>query len=185
MNFVYQSPPVRVVFGRGTLAQVGDEMVKLGKSKVLIITTSNQKDQGKDMAEVISSTKSEMGPLEAILFSGAVMHTPVAVTDEAIKVVEAEKIDCLIAVGGGSSIGLSKAITYRTGIIQIAVPTTYAGSEATPILGQTIGKEKKTLKDSKVQPQVILYDVDLTLTLPKHLILTSGMNAIAHAVEAL
>jgi maleylacetate reductase len=178
--FVYQASPVRVVFGRGTLAQIGEEVLKSGKQKALVLTTKEQGADGQRVVEQINATKAK-----ATLFAGAVMHTPVSVTEEAMKVVEQNGIDCLIALGGGSSIGLSKAIAYRTNLTQIAIPTTYAGSEATPILGQTIDNEKKTLKHASVLPGVILYDVDLTRTLPKGLIITSGINAIAHAIEAL
>lgn len=167
------------------MAQVGEEIVKLDKCKALVITTSSWSKQGQHVADIITGTTGANGPLKAIVFSGAVMHTPVMVTEEAIKLVEKGAIDCLIAIGGGSSIGLSKAISYRTDLCQIVIPTTYAGSEATPILGQTDGKVKKTIKNAKVQPGVIIYDVNLTHTLSKSLIVTSGINAIAHAVEAL
>jgi len=93
--------------------------------------------------------------------------------------------DCTIALGGGSTIGLGKAIALRTDLPQIVIPTTYAGSEATPILGETESGRKTTQRSLKVLPEVIVYDVDLTLTLPHGLTTTSGMNAMAHAVEAL
>ena len=94
-------------------------------------------------------------------------------------------LDCTIALGGGSTIGLGKAIALRTDLPQIVIPTTYAGSEATPILGETESGRKTTQRSLKVLPEVIVYDVDLTLTLPQRLTTTSGMNAMAHAVEAL
>src|SRR5262249_56343775 len=89
------------------------------------------------------------------------------------------------ALGGGSTTGLGKAIALRTDLPQIVIPTTYAGSEATPILGETVAGRKTTQRTLKVLPEVIIYDVDLTLTLPPALSATSAMNAIAHAVEAL
>ncbi len=113
------------------------------------------------------------------------MHTPVAVTAAAMEDVERLGADSVVSVGGGSSIGLGKAIALRTDLPQIAVPTTYAGSEATPILGETDGGEKVTQRSLRVLPEVVLYDVELTLTLPPGLTVTSGLNAIAHAVEAL
>src|SRR5690606_22360226 len=93
--------------------------------------------------------------------------------------------DCLVALGGGSTTGLGKAIAYRTDLPQVVLPTTYAGSEATPILGQTAGGRKTTLRDPKVLPEIVIYDPELTLGLPAALSLTSGLNAIAHAAEAL
>lgn len=113
------------------------------------------------------------------------MHTPVEVTEQALALVHSLGADCTIALGGGSTTGLGKAIALRTNLPQVVVPTTYAGSEATPILGETKGGLKTTQKSPRILPDVIVYDVDLTLTLPPGLSATSGMNAIAHAVEAL
>ena len=113
------------------------------------------------------------------------MHTPVEVTEAAMAVVGALGVDCVVAVGGGSTTGLGKAIALRTELPQIVVPTTYAGSEMTDILGETKAGAKTTQRAPAIQPEVVIYDVDLTLGLPPALSATSGMNAIAHAVEAL
>jgi maleylacetate reductase len=113
------------------------------------------------------------------------MHTPVAVTDEAHAHLKEVEADCLIALGGGSTTGLGKALALRTGLPQIVIPTTYAGSEATPILGQTENGVKTTLTDPRVLPQVVLYDPELVVSLPRALTVTSGLNAMAHAAEAL
>ena len=126
-----------------------------------------------------------MGSAAAGLFSGAVMHTPVAITEQALAASRDCGADCVVSLGGGSTIGLGKAIALRTGLAQIVIPTTYAGSEATPILGETRDGLKTTQRSADILPEVILYDVDLTLSLPPALSVTSGMNAIAHAVEAL
>ncbi|WP_369818241.1 maleylacetate reductase [Novosphingobium sp. ST904] len=93
--------------------------------------------------------------------------------------------DCLVAIGGGSTTGLGKAIALRTDLPQIVIPTTYAGSEATPILGETVEGRKTTQRSPRILPEIVLYDIDLTLTLPVELSITSGFNAIAHAAEAL
>jgi len=113
------------------------------------------------------------------------MHTPVEVTMEAMKVAAEAGADGVIAIGGGSTTGLSKAIALRTDLPQLIVPTTYAGSEMTPILGQTENGSKTTLRDNRVLPETVIYDVSLTLGLPVGLSAVSGLNAIAHAVEAL
>ena len=113
------------------------------------------------------------------------MHTPVDATEKALAVVRERAADALVAVGGGSTTGLGKAIALRTDLPQIVLPTTYAGSEMTPILGETSGGAKTTQRSPKVLPEVVIYDVDLTLGLPPAVSATSGMNAIAHAVEAL
>lgn len=113
------------------------------------------------------------------------MHTPVNVTEAAMAHVAETKADCIIAIGGGSTIGLGKAIAYRSDLPQIVIPTTYAGSEATPILGQTEDGVKTTLSHPSVLPEVILYDPELVSTLPVAMTVTSALNAMAHAAEAL
>jgi alcohol dehydrogenase class IV len=109
----------------------------------------------------------------------------VEVTVDALKMVERVGANAVLSIGGGSTTGLGKAIAFRTDLPQIVVPTTYAGSEATPILGETEHGRKVTKTDPRILPEVIVYDVDLTLTLPVAMSVTSGLNAVAHAVEAL
>ena len=176
--FVYNALPARVIFGVGTLQRLPEEVKRLGCNRALVLSTKAQEQSGKDVQKLL-------GNMAVGLYSNATMHTPETITTEALEVAEQVKADCIVSVGGGSTIGLGKAIAYRTDLPQIVIPTTYAGSEATPILGQTSGGQKTTLKSDKVLPEVILYDVDLTLTLPAKMTITSGMNAIAHAVEAL
>jgi maleylacetate reductase len=176
--FVYSALPAKVVFGFGVLAQVADEVRGLGCSRAIVLSTPQQQDSA-------YALKAQLGALGVEVFAGAAMHTPVEVTERALEVVRAIGADCTVALGGGSTIGLGKAIALRTDVPQIAVPTTYAGSEATPILGETRDGLKTTQRTLKVLPEVVIYDVDLTLTLPVSLSATSGVNAIAHAVEAL
>jgi alcohol dehydrogenase class IV len=107
------------------------------------------------------------------------------VTEEAMTIVAEQKVDGIVAIGGGSTIGLGKAIALRSDLPQIVVPTTYAGSEVTPIIGETRDGRKTTQTTQRVLPEVVIYDVALTLGLPAGLSATSGINAIAHAVEAL
>ena len=177
-QFIYQANPARVIFGTGTLAQLGPEIEKLGASKAFIITTDFQADLGRQIS-------AQLGNQAVGLFTDATMHTPVEVTEQALAKLEASGADCLVAVGGGSTIGLAKALALRTDIPQIAVATTYAGSEMTPILGQTENGLKTTQRTSKVLPETVIYDVELTLSLPLGMSVTSGINAMAHAVEAL
>ncbi|WP_407179134.1 maleylacetate reductase [Bradyrhizobium sp. STM 3562] len=176
--FVYQSAPVRVVFGAGTIAQLPAELERLSISRALVLTTPPQERQGREMLDLL-------GARGAGLFPGAVMHTPVEVTEGAMKQVIALGADGLVAVGGGSTTGLAKALALRTDLPQVVVPTTYAGSEMTPILGETRDGLKTTQSSPGIRPETVVYDVDLTMTLPLALAATSGMNAIAHAVEAL
>ncbi|KAK0457887.1 iron-containing alcohol dehydrogenase [Desarmillaria tabescens] len=177
-NFVYNALPSRVIFGNGTLDQVVQEITSLGCSKALILTTPHQVAVGEKVKELV-------GDKAVGRYANATMHTPTDVTDDAIGVVQKLGVDVVIAVGGGSTIGLAKAIALRTDLPQIVIPTTYAGSEATPIIGQTENGLKTTQKTLKVLPEVIIYDVSLTVTLPPRMTITSGLNAIAHAVEAL
>lgn len=129
--------------------------------------------------------RTDMGELAAGILPLAQMHTPVPVTEEAMLQVAQMDGDCLVAIGGGSTIGLTKALSLRTGLPQIVLPTTYAGSEATPVLGQTEDGAKTTLTDARVQPQVILYDAELIRSLPGSTAVASALNAMAHAVEGL
>ncbi|MBB3810381.1 maleylacetate reductase [Pseudochelatococcus contaminans] len=169
-------PLVRVRLGAGVLAEIGSEMAALGLSRALVLTTPEQAAQGEAIL-------AQLGPRAHARFSRAAMHTPIEITEAAIAA--AHGADCIVAIGGGSTIGLGKAIALRTDLPQIVLPTTYAGSEATPILGQTANGIKETLRSPKVQPEVILYDPELVATLPANLTVTSGLNAMAHAVEAL
>jgi maleylacetate reductase len=172
-GFVFAGIMSRVVFGHGTIGQVGTELDRLGRSKPLVLSTPHQEPKAQALAETLG----------AAVFAGAVMHTPVEVTQQALAAYEG--CDCVVSLGGGSTIGLGKAIALRTGADQVVIPTTYAGSEMTDILGQTEGGVKTTQRGAAIRPEVVIYDVDLTLSLPAALTVTSALNAIAHGVEAL
>ena len=177
-DFTYNAHPARIIFGSGAVSRLAEEAQRLGLSRLLVLSTKEQKQSAEDAARLL-------GPACAGIFPGAVMHTPVTVTEEAMRIVTEQRIDGIVAVGGGSTIGLGKAIALRTDLPQIVVPTTYAGSEVTPIIGETRDNLKTTQTTPKVLPEAVIYDVGLTLGLPAGLSATSGMNAIAHAVEAL
>jgi len=177
-SFIYNANPGRVIFGNGTIAQLPEEIARLGLKRVLTLSTPAQAGDAAAIAAML-------GHRSAALFSGAAMHTPAEVTEQAMALVAAEKIDGLLAIGGGSTIGLGKAIAWRTDLPQVVLPTTYAGSEMTPILGETAGGTKTTRSDPRILPEVVLYDVDLTMSLPAAMSGTSGINAMAHAIEAL
>ena len=177
-NFTYEAASVRVLFGAGTLDQLANELARLGISRALILTTPGRQQQA-------SSIASMLGDRCVGTFSHAAMHTPVRVTDRAMACVKQLDADGVVAIGGGSTTGLGKAIALRTDLPQVVVPTSYAGSEMTSILGETRDGVKTTQSSPKVLPETVIYDVDLTLTMPSSLSATSGLNAIAHAVEAL
>ena len=178
IDFAYDVLPRRVLFGAGSRDQISAEIDRLKCSRALVLSTIGYSGKAKELAHKI-------GQLVAGTFSGAAMHTPVSVSEEAVKAARAVNADCLVSVGGGSTIGLGKAVALRTDLPQIVLPTTYAGSEMTPILGETVDGKKSTQRTLKVLPEVVVYDLELTLTLPPDVSVTSGINAVAHAVEAL
>jgi maleylacetate reductase len=174
----FQSLPSRVLFGKGALGELRTLAGELGARRVMIVCTRSQEP-------VAVRAGGILGEAAAAVFPRAAMHTPVEVTEAALNVVQSERIDGLVAIGGGSAIGLAKALALRTDLPQIAVPTTYAGSEMTPIVGQTEAGRKTTQRSLKVLPEAVIYDVELSLDLPLAVSVTSGFNAMAHAVEGL
>ena len=177
-NFVYSASPSRVVFGTGTVDRIRDEVERLGCSRVLLLSSPPVAKAAKRVAEVL-------GDFVVGEFDGAAMHTPVEVTEQALAVLRSSSADVLVAVGGGSTTGLAKALALRTDLPQVILPTTYAGSEVTPVLGETRDGQKTTRSSPAILPETVVYDVDLTLGLPLDMSVTSGINALAHAVEAL
>ena len=175
--FIYQALPSRVVFRAGALDALAEEVARLG-SRALVLCTPGQRN-------IAEAAARHLGGQAVGTYDRAVMHVPMdtarAARDEARRL----RADCCVAVGGGSTVGLGKAIALEFGLPIIAVPTTYAGSEMTPIWGVTEGGQKRTGRDVRVLPRTVVYDPTLTLTLPPGLSATSGMNAIAHCVEAL
>jgi len=177
-SFVYQGMPSRVVFGAGSIEHVEREIERLGARRALILSTPPQRDQAEALAERI-------GHRAAGVFAEAVMHVPVETARAAREYAERIGADCAIAIGGGSTTGLGKAIALTSSLPILAVPTTYAGSEMTPIYGLTEAGLKKTGRDMRVLPKTVIYDPQLTVSLPASLSVTSGINAIAHAAEGL
>jgi maleylacetate reductase len=177
-SFTYNGQPGRVVFGTGALSQLGKEIEAMGARRALVLSTPEQRASAEKIAAML-------GARAAGIFDRAVMHVPIETAREAREIARKLDADCAVAVGGGSTTGLGKAIALDSGLPILAIPTTYAGSEMTPIYGITEGGMKKTGKDAKVLPRTVLYDPELTLTLPVGLSVTSGINAIAHAAEGL
>lgn len=173
--FTYTAHPSRVVFGSGTVADLPAEVDRLGGRRALLIAG----DRHRGPIEVA------LGDRRVATFADAAMHTPVAVTERALALAHDRNVDIVVAVGGGSAVGLSKALAARAGYAQVVVPTTYAGSEVTPVLGETRDGVKTTRSGPEILPETVVYDVDLTLDLPAGLTVVSAVNALAHAVEAL
>jgi len=178
LTFTYEGRASRVVFGIGTLQHLEREVLALGARRALVLSTPGRRA----CAEAIAA---RLGDRAAGVFDRAVMHVPLEVAREARELARSLDADCAIAVGGGSTIGLGKAIALDSGLAVLAIPTTYAGSEMTPIFGVTEAGIKRTGTDLRVLPRTVIYDIELTLTLPIDLCITSGINAIAHAAEGL
>jgi len=176
--FTYTALPARVVFGAGSVAQLPAEVEKLGARRALVLSTPGR-------AASVKAVAASLGARYAGLYGKAVMHVPVEVAQDARRVAQELGADCCVAVGGGSTIGLGKAIAATSGLPVLAVPTTYSGSEMTPIYGLTEGGLKRTQRDARVLPKTVIYDPQLTLGLPPSTSAASGMNAIAHCVEAM
>jgi maleylacetate reductase len=177
-DFTYTALPARVTFGAGKLASVRDEVEAIGASRALVLCTPAQREQAEQVAELL-------GPSLAGIHDGAEMHVPIASARKARELASELNADCAVAIGGGSTIGLGKAIALESSIPILAIPTTYAGSEMTPVYGITEDGVKRTGKDVRVLPRAVIYDPDLTMSLPLGMSLVSGMNAIAHAAEGM
>ena len=178
LSFVYQSLPSRVVFGAGCLEKLPEEIQRLGLAKALVLSTPEQRQSGLDLVE-------RLGSRAVGLFDQAAMHVPIETARAAREAATRLGADCCVAVGGGSTTGLAKAIALVFDLPILAVPTTYAGSEMTPIWGLTEKGRKTTGRDPRVLPKTVFYDPSLTVTMSPMLSATSGMNSIAHCVEAL
>jgi maleylacetate reductase len=177
MRFVHDNLPQRVCFGSGeAAASVRREIENLGASRVMVIAAKAE-------AELADQVCADL-PV-ALRHDDVVMHVPVEVAARAREAAAAASADALVSVGGGSTTGLAKAVALTSGLPIVAVPTTYAGSEATPVWGLTEGARKTTGVDPRVLPKVIVYDATLTITLPVDMSVASGLNALAHCVDSM
>ena len=176
--FVYESHASRVIFGRGAATRIGEELERLGLSRALVLSTPGHEAEARAVAE-------RLGQRAAGVLATARVHVPTELAAAAVQTARELAADCTIGYGGGSTIGLGKAIALELGLPQLAVPSTYAGSEMTSIWGLTAGGEKRTGRDARVLPRVVIYDPLLTVGLSARTTAASGLNALAHAVEAL
>ena len=176
--FTYDALPGRVVFGAGASRdRFAEEVGRLDAERVLLVATEQERELAEDLA-------SPLGERLAGLFTGVRPHVPVEVAERARAAAREVEADCLLSVGGGSTTGTAKAVALETDVPIVAVPTTYAGSEMTPVYGLTSGQRKRTGKSPKVLPKVVIYDPELTFSLPDFITGPSAMNAMAHCVEA-
>ena len=177
MRFVHDNLPQRVCFGSGeAAAHLATEIANLQATRVMVIASTREMD----IADGITTD------LPVVLkHDDVVMHVPVEVASRAQEAAAKNNVDAIVSVGGGSATGLAKAVAMTTGLPIVAVPTTYAGSEATAVWGLTEGAKKTTGTDPRVLPRVIVYDATLTLSLPVPMSVASGLNALAHCVDAM
>ena len=178
LEFVYDALPGRVVFGVGSLDRLPDEIGRLDAARVLLVSTPGHRHLAEDAS-------SRLGERAVAIWDRAKMHVPIDNAQAARAEARRVRADACVAIGGGTPIGLAKAIALELGLPIVAVPTTYAGSEMTPVLGITEGGIKRTRRDPKMLPKAVIYDPELTFSLPAAVSGPSGMNAIAHCVEAL
>jgi alcohol dehydrogenase class IV len=176
--FAYDALPGRVVFGAGSRAALPAELDALGARRVLVVASA-------DDDEVAADVVARLGDRVVARFRDVVQHVPVAGAEAVRAATTAASADTVLTIGGGSTTGFGKAVALEQDVRLVAVPTTYAGSEMTPIWGLTSGDEKRTGVDLRVKPVLVVYDAELTLTLPPAIAGPSGMNALAHCIEAL
>lgn len=176
--FVFDTRLPRVVFGAGALQHLIRELDLLGAKRALVLSTPGQSATAERVASLL-------GERAAGVFAQAVMHVPTEIARAAQGEARRLGADCAIAIGGGSTIGLGKAIALDSGLAVIALPTTYSGSEMTPVYGLTEAGVKRTGRDARVLPRCVIYDPELSLGLPFGITVVSAINAIAHAAEGL
>ena len=167
--------PARIVFGRGTLSRLAEEIAAMGWKTPLIVTTA-----GRGGTDAMAVARAIPG---ARVFAGAEIHAPEGSVAAAMAV--SEGCDGIISYGGGSAIGVAKVVALEHGLSIVAVPTTFSGSEMTPAWSVTRNGRKSGGKSQDIIPRVVLYDSDLTRTMPRAIAVTSAINAMAHCVEAL
>ena len=177
-SFLYSASPVRVVFGVDVWSTLKAEVAQLDAGKALVLCTPRQRA----LAERAIGVLDEFG---AGIHDQAVMHVPVTAVQEALEAFQQTGAGCLVAIGGGSTIGLAKGMALQVPSPILAVPTTYSGSEMTSVYGVTEDGIKKTGKDPRVVPATVIYDPSLSMQLPVDTSVRSGLNAIAHAAEGL
>jgi alcohol dehydrogenase class IV len=174
---VYNATPPRVVFGPGSVSGLRDEVERLGATRALVVTTPGRTGLGDRLAAAI-------GDRSAGLLPEAVSQVPIELARSGRDKAAAAGADCLVAVGGGAATGLCKGIAYESGLPIIAVPTTYSGSEMTGFCGMTIDGVKRMHQSIAMRPSTVIYDAELSLSLPPQVSASSAMNALAHCVDA-
>ncbi|HEX5497506.1 MAG TPA: maleylacetate reductase [Mycobacteriales bacterium] len=187
--FTRDPVPGRVVFGPGSAAQTAEEITALGLRRIMVIAAGSAAAAGAALVDRLGGPVGRSGRggragLVAGTFDRVRQHVPEDLAASAGHTARQLSADGVLALGGGSAIGLAKAVALDTGALVLAVPTTYSGSEMTPIYGLT-GRHKRVGRDPLARPRLVVYDPELTTSLPPAVTAASGFNALAHCVEAL
>jgi maleylacetate reductase len=177
-SFTYDAMPGRVVFGAGVISQLAEEIDRLQKHHAMLIVTGSA-------ARLVPMLTEQLVDRLAGVSSEVAQHVPASLIEKGLAIAHETGADCIVTLGGGSAIGLGKALALKIDIPIIAIPTTFSGSEMTPIYGITDAGRKQTGRDLRALPRTVLYDPELVYSMPPFLAATSGMNALAHCVEAL
>jgi alcohol dehydrogenase class IV len=177
-SFIHEGSPGRVIFGWGARSAIGEELARLGVERAMIVTTPSRADLAAEIARLI------LGRV-GIVYPGAQPNTPTNVTEAALTAASSVKADGLLVIGGGTAIGLSKALSLRTNLPQIAVPTTFAGFENAPFLSETERGARIARHGPSIRPRTTIYDPELVAHLPPPVAGPSAMNAMANALDGL
>lgn len=174
-RFVYDALAAHIVFGSGAAGTGLVEVIDHFHARhILLVATDRESSTATELCEPFSSRIHDT-------FTGVQPHVPVEVAEQAREA--ARGADLVLSIGGGSTTGTAKAVALTTGLPVVCVPTTYAGSEVTPMWGMTDGGRKRTGIDERVLPRAVVYDPQMTKSLPLELAIVSGLNAMAHCVE--
>ncbi|ROZ52907.1 maleylacetate reductase [Rhodococcus sp. WS1] len=167
----------RVVFGTGQArSNFRAEVERTDARRVMVIAAPSESD----LAQTITAETKVVLHWDDVL-----PHVPIDKAEAARAAAKIHDVDLVVCIGGGSTTGLAKAVALTTGLPIVAIPTTYAGSEATNVWGLTEHARKTTGIDDRVLPRTIIYDAELTATLPSSLSVASGLNALAHCIDSM
>ncbi len=192
VQFRYVSYAQEVIFAPGSLAQLAEAVERLGWQRLILCTNHSMQTYGH-----VDALKSALGGRLIATFDRVQPHVQDVQVDEVLALAIENRADAVIGMGGGSPIGMAKAVAYtlattfpaHRSLPVIAIPTTYAGSEMTAVCGITHAREnpprKVTFSDPKIVPRLVIYDPELTLDLPPEMTASTGINALAHCIEAL
>ena len=184
-TFTCNTFPQTVLFGASAFEKIGDVLTQNDFARAVLVTTHSQRANGN-----VARAENLLGEKLVAVFDATLPHVPQNNVDAVTEIARAKNADVLLALGGGSAIGVAKATSHALNAVVaiVAIPTTYAGSEMTPVFGVTRERDgvlkKETVNDPRIVPRVVLYDPQLTLDVPRELTASTGVNAFAHCAEA-